>query len=192
MMSAENRNLVDFAERLHDLMEEYGISASEAESMLHRVSREDAHQRIIAECEENQAYVGRFFVNKNYRSDMAPVMKRFYKVISARSSSRGCVECLVVDEHPSYWFNYQDHKLGLPGDYYLGTFEFESIHVESVPLRDLLDLKEITSEEYTRAMIGYTTELLDAEWPCEHLRLGRKGAAAFDSFDKLFFMPRSD
>ena len=53
MMSAENRNLVDFAERLHDLMEEYGISASEAESMLHRVSREDAHQRIIAECEEN-------------------------------------------------------------------------------------------------------------------------------------------
>ena len=73
-------------------------------------------------------------------------------MISERSDDSLSVSCLIFDEKPHYWFEYQAHKLHMTGDYHLGYFEFCPIWIDSVRVKNAIrekgieDLEEIDAE----------------------------------------------
>lgn len=72
----------------------------------------------------------------------------------------------------------------MPGDYFLGKYEFDSIQVEDfgafVWLKKdganlfINDMTEISAEEYNAAMNKYIEELQSINWVADHYRFGGK------------------
>jgi hypothetical protein len=81
---------------------------------------------------------------------------------------------LIFDEHPTYWFDYQAHKANFAGDYYLGHFEFQSFHTDSIMVTTLQSMTEISPEEFEIYAYNYSKELLNTEWLPDHYRYGGK------------------
>lgn len=154
-----------------------------------RVKEEERMREAVASHVE---LVGKCFKRRvKPRSGMFPPMTRYYKIISARADNEYRVSALVFDEYPTYWFDYHSSKIGRPGDYYFGHYDFDGIHVVDFPFycNNLLGeeddegiirgtvgdtLTEITLEEYNAAMDLYIDRLQEMDWPPDHYRWGNK------------------
>lgn len=148
-----------------------------------RVKEEEKMRAAVA---EHIGLVGKCFKARTKpRSGMFPEMWRYYKIINARAENEYRVSALRFDEYPTYWFEYQASKIGRAGDYYFGSYDFDSIIVEDFPFY-CYDLKgegfikvgdrltEISLAEYNTAMILYIDRLQEMEWPADHYRFGGK------------------
>ena len=192
-------NKTDINDVINIIDEKYpDLNYSELITAWHQRSHDRRHQSIIEQSQKHDYLVGKCFKKRvKPHSGMFPEMWRYYKVISYQSSDQYRVECLEFDEHPTYWFDHQSSALGMPGDYYLGSFDFYGFWTEDVMANELLDTvgnrsmtvmldgKEITLpqrdkytaitlEEYNNAMMNYTQELSELPWYAEHYRLGGK------------------
>ena len=148
-----------------------------------RVKEEEKMRAAVA---EHIGLVGKCFKARTKpHSGLFPEMWRYYKIINARAKNEYRVSALRFDEYPTYWFEYQASKIGRAGDYYFGSYDFDSIIVEDFPFY-CYDLKgegfikvgdrltEISLAEYNTAMILYIDRLQEMEWPADHYRFGNK------------------
>ena len=131
----------------------------------------------------HKSYVGKCYCGEETLNfSMTPKMKKYYKIISERASNQYEMSALIFYEHPFYWFDYQDHKFGLPGNWYLGNYVFDGIQVENFGAfcvsnrinNNIFDLTPISLDEYNAAMDKYIEELQNMEWPADHYRFGNK------------------
>ena len=146
---------------------------------LRQDARTAGHENIIARSTANEKYVGRCY--KRYAesgSSMRPPMYIYYKIISARASAPDRVTVLKFPEYPFYWFEYQSHKAGLPGDYYLGSFELDGITTDEIYPTNLVDShdywRQIDSDDYYVALLTFIERLDSLKWPADHYRFGGK------------------
>lgn len=157
------------------LAEKYETSMDELLTELKHDRRLHSETEMAKQVNANKPLVGKCFCkNIEPRHSMFPPMKRFYQIISNRSENEYRVECLVFDEHPTYWFKYQAHKAGFSGDFYLGSFEFEGFRTESKMAKNFTDMTEITKEEFNEHARLYLNELLETRWVPDHYRYGGK------------------
>ena len=163
----------DFKQQFSELLKKNNLSASEALQILKNENLENEDEEIKKIVESHENLVGKCFVTTTIQT-LFPIMKRYIKVISARSENPYRVECLCFEEHPTYWFDYQSHKMRFAGDYYLGTFEFDSIVVDSLMADVVMKMDPISTEEYNNAMRQYIEELTEMKWSCDHYRMGNK------------------
>lgn len=107
-----------------------------------------------------------------------PKMHQYYKVINEHSLSENCVSTLTFTEYPIYWFDYQSSLSAIyqRGDFILGEYDFEGIHIEERPVTPLeqKNIEIITEEEYNEAMSLYISRLQEMKWPHNHYRFGGK------------------
>lgn len=160
---------------LQRFAEEHNVSVKDI--VLEVKHKEKVHNEteMAEKVKANEQLVGKcFYKTIEPRHSMFPAMKRFYKVISNRSENEYRVECLVFDEHPTYWFKYQAHKIGFSGDFYLGSFEFEAFRTESKMAKDFVNITEISEEEFNEHAREYLNELLETKWIPDHYRYGGK------------------
>ena len=158
---------------LNDFLVRHGMSRNDLSAYLKDMSKQDYEKRMQMQVEKNSDLVGRFFVHK-VSHPMFPEMNRYYRVVSNRCENEYRVSCLAFDEHPTYWFRYRSSKIGQPGDYYLGHYEFESFDVECMMADDIRSMCEITSVEYQKAAEAYLHELMEMQFPADHYRAGNK------------------
>ena len=164
-----------FLREVKTIKDKYGVNHKDIADAFKRTISEDAEKAIIQKTKENSKYMGKCYIGKTRpRSGLFPEMKKFYKVIGIQSSNEYSVECLTFDEHPVYWFNYKDHVARIPGDYYLGNFDFSSFEVQDVRTSLLAGLEECTATEYAYYATQYLAELLDMPWVANHYRYGGK------------------
>lgn len=164
----------DFQKEIDLLTKKYNVDAEMIRDTFSRQIRKNRHEEIVNECKSHIPLINKCFLRKANPHNMFPEMNRYFKVISEQSDNEYRVECLVFDEHPTYWFSYQSSKVGLPGDYYLGSFEFESINTEDIMVSSLKSMTQISLEEYNEAMRKYIEELITLPWYAEHYRFGGK------------------
>lgn len=158
---------------LEAFMTEYNVDSGELDFLIRHMSRIEGDKKIRDKVHQNEALVGKCFLLSNVQiNKMFPPMNRYGKVLSARSKNEFRVECLVFNEHPVYWFDYHASKIGRPGDYYLGSFDFQAVWVESLMVRDVEHAKEISLDDFNSAFRQYTEELLQTEWYVDHYRCG--------------------
>lgn len=150
-----------------------------------RKQKEEHVKSIVA---EHESYVGKcYYIMVKPYDGMFPEMKKYFKIISARGSNEYRMSALTFYEHPLYWFDYNSSRIGIPGDYFLGEYEFESIQVEDFEAfcfrfkNDygwtnlfINDMTEISTEEYNAAMNKYIEELQSMNWVADHYRFGGK------------------
>lgn len=161
--------------KLKKLAKENNIELKDILAELKQEERLHSETKMVEQVEANKPLVGKcFYKTVEPRHSMFPHMKRFYQVLSNRSENEYRVECLVFDEHPTYWFKYQAHKAGFSGDFYLGNFEFESFHTESRMANSFINMTEITKEEFDEHARKYLDEILNTHWVCDHYRYGGK------------------
>lgn len=164
---------VELLNKLKELSKENNISLNDMSRLLGNESKKEQEEQLRDKVNDNKDLVGRYFYRLGHpRSKMFPEMKKFYRVLSNRSENEYRVECLTFYEHPTYWFDYNAHKIGFPGDYYLGNFEFESFVVDSFMAKDIRSLTEISKEEFDSYAKKYLDELLNLEWLEDHYRWG--------------------
>ena len=152
--------------------------------MLRDRKRIKKRKEIKAKVEANKLYVGKCYKKKvSLKTKLLPDMTEYIKVISERGENEYYMSALVFYKHPIYWFAYKSHKPVEVGDYYLGYFDYEAIHVEDYPFfcndaathgRVIDGLTEITLEEYNQSMNDYIKELQGLTWYPDHYRLGGK------------------
>ena len=172
MGNSDNRNSAD---EIRQFMDRNGVSSEELYSILKDISRIDSDNRIREKVEKNEDLEGRCFCKPtHFGGPRFPEVKKFYKVLSARSENEYRVECLIFTEHPLYWFNYNAHMMGSAGDYYLGRFDFCSFAVESVLADKIREMEEITVEEFNGQACTYLGELLGLKWCPDHCHEGGK------------------
>ena len=164
----------EFLEEINQLYNKYNVDAEDIRNAFSTQIRNETHEKIIETSKSNSDLVGRCFYYRVKPHSMFPEMKRYLKVVSIQSTNEYCVECLCFDEHPTYWFNYKASKIGNAGDYYLGSFNFDSIWTKDVIASSIRRFKEITLDEYNEAMRKYTEELITTPWYAEHYRYGKK------------------
>ena len=158
---------------LEAFMTQHNIDSGELDFLIRQMSRVDGDKKIREKVQQNEALDGKCFLLPNVQMNkMFPPMNRYGKVLSARSENEFRVECLVFDEHPVYWFDYHASKIGRPGDYYLGSFDFQAIWVESLMARDVERAEEISLHEFDSEFRRYTEELLQTKWYADHYRWG--------------------
>lgn len=160
-INGEKTIKVDFRDKLFNLMEECNITFEEAYELMKEFYINDVNSKIKESIKENEKYLGKYFKIPTHIhcSD-----NKYLKVISATSVNVYNVECLFFDEHPTYWFDYQNSKSGTTGDYCLGAFDFDSVTVKSFHIKDLEQFQEITKEEFDNALRNYIEELIELEW----------------------------
>ena len=164
---------MDIKEELKSIAKSHDMSLSEMIEELRSIKRKDEELQYKEDVKKNEELIGKcFYELTEPRSGMFPQMKRFYKVISNRSSYSNRIECLVFDAHPTYWFEYQFHLKGMSGDYFFGDFEFESFHTEDVLVNELNHMIEISQKKFDEAAKKYLDELLDTKWYADHYRYG--------------------
>lgn len=157
------------------IAEKHGISTEDILYQLKHEQRLKYETEMAEKVKDNKNLIGRYFYAEiEPRHTMFPKMKRFYKVLSARSENEYRVECLIFNEHPAYWFEYQAHKAGFAGDYYLGHFEFNSFTVDSIMANSFKMMTEITKEEFDEHARQYLEEMLEMNWVADHYRYGGK------------------
>lgn len=160
---------------LQKFAKEHNMSVNDIVSEIKHKERAHDETEMAKKVKANEHLVGKCFCKTvEPRHSMFPVMKRFYKVVSNRSENEYRVECLVFDEHPTYWFKYQAHKIGFSGDFYLGSFEFEAFRTESKMAKDFARMNEISEEEFNEHAREYLNELLETKWIPDHYRYGGK------------------
>lgn len=165
----------DLLSEIQKLTETYNISMNDLLRDLKEESRFNHETQIAEKVKANKPLVGKcFYKTLEPRHSMFPPMKRFYYIISNRSENEYRVECLIFDEHPTYWFHYQAHKAGFSGDFYLGNFEFDGFHTDSQMINELETMTEITKEEFDEHAQKYLNELLETKWVPDHYRYGGK------------------
>lgn len=157
-------------EALKEFMEKNDISPSDLQEMLRRKSEQDRHNAIKETMEGHKSLVGKCFRYTKQTDRGLPPKNLYIKVISHRASNEWYVTCLVFDEHPSYLFEYQSSKIGNPGDYYLGRYDFTSIRTYEFMTNDVRLTNEISSEEYNAALTRYVDELEHLEWSADRDR----------------------
>lgn len=154
------------------------------------------NEEIKAQAQKFESeYVGRCYKTQVCpRSGVFPSMWRYYKILNFRYQGNPYyAECLMFDEYPLYWFNYQAHKYSYAGDYFLGTTDFEGIHVDAIPflcnnvshinmhehIEHFGDISvgkykelftEISLDEYNQAMDTYVNRLKKLHFTTNHAR----------------------
>ena len=160
---------------INKLAENFGISTEDILYQLKHEQRLKYETEMAEKVEHNKNLTDRYFYTEvEPMHTMFPKMKRFYHVLSARSENEYRVECLMFNEHPAYWFEYQAHKADFAGDYYLGHFEFESFTVDSIMANSFSHMTEITKEEFDEHARRYLGEMLEMKWVADHYRYGGK------------------
>ena len=160
---------------LQDFLREQEISVADLQQYLKNDLRMKLDVKMKTAAEANRDLVGRCFVCGTDRTEsMFPVMKQYVKVISYRSINEYHVACLVFTEHPTYWFDYQSHKLHMPGDWYFGEYVCDTICMENLMASDIRSMTEISNEEFATAARKYLDELLALSFPADHYRFGGK------------------
>lgn len=144
-------------------------------SELSRANREKENNQIREAVNANKKYVGKYYCEYEHpKSGMFPIMRKYYKIISERSSNNYWVSALTFYEHPLYWFDYNSSAIGRPGDYFLGNFDFYGFYVDDIMSKTLDLMEEITEDEFNSAARKYTEELLGLTWKADHYRYGGK------------------
>ncbi len=172
-MTEEQNNTL--RKEIEDLCERYGVKLEEISQMITLKNYKERNKKLKKEVESNKQYVGQTFRQtvEPYHG-MFPKMSRYYKIISERSESSNKVSCLVFDEIPHYWFEYQAHKASMSGDYYLGEFDFSPIWTENIPVLYFKQLKmeKIDQASYNLALSTLTDRISKLEWIPDHHRMG--------------------
>lgn len=168
-MNGVNNELLEEMERLKG---KFNIDSNTLYQASSIAMKNERHNEIIKKSSMNKDLVGRCFYDIE-KPSMFPEMKKFYKVISHQSINEYRVECLTFYEHPFYWFNFQANA-NLAGDYYLGSFDFESFETEDVMASEIRSKTPISEEEFRTYAIRYVEELLDMPWTARHYRCGSK------------------
>ena len=162
-------------ETLEQFASSNNVSLSNIKQMIITQENKEVEEKYLAQYKANEKYLGRYFCwSISPREGMFPVMKQFYKVISTRTREPYEVYCLTFQEHPTYWFEYQAHRVHYKGDYYLGEFDFKSFHVESMTIPTLGQMNEIDESLWNYHANSYLRELLDMKWYEDHWRYGGK------------------
>ena len=139
--------------------------------------KEQENKEMREAAARNKQLVGKCFRRRvKPRSGMFPEMYRYYKVVSEQAVNSCCVSCLTFDEEPYYWFEYQAHKAGFPGDFFLGEFDFTPICVKSKLLTTfrLTGVEEISEDEFNTALSCLGQKIAEMPWSAEHYRYGGK------------------
>ena len=145
-------------------------------------------EELKEKIKSNSIYVGKCYkVKVKPNSGLFPEMYKYLKVISERSTNDCRMEVLTFEEHPVYWFEYQDNKGYSVGNYFCGSFDYVGIHTEDYPFfcyklgknlerqkKEIDYLEEISLEEYNTAMNQYIKELQELTWYPDHYRFGDK------------------
>lgn len=161
-------------EKLKQFAEENNTTLLQIEQIIKQQDIEERNEKYREQYKMNQIYLGRYFKRKiNPHYGMFPEMDRFYKVISYRTLDYREVECLVFDEHPTYWFEFSEYP-NFHSKYYVGEFEFDSFIVEDIDVNALKDMKEIKEGEWLYQAHAYLNEMLDMKWVEDHYRYGGK------------------
>lgn len=168
----------DIGRKIQELIKENNLSDEDLFVVLKHLhaKEQDRENRKIRELVRSHTdLVGKCFVYMmGEERSIFPPMKKHIKVISARSTNEFRVECLVFEEHPTYWFDYQAHVDAKPGDFFLGHFKFQSIMVESILAETIAGMDEESEEDFDSALMGYAEELKDMQWFCDNYRHGGK------------------
>ncbi len=178
-MKDESREL--FKEELNKLCENYDIRIKDLVHMLNGEEKQKEEQELRDKVAKNSHLVGKTYREKiTPYHGMFPEMYRYYKVISERSLDSASVSCLIFDEKPHYWFEYQAHKLHFTGDYHLGEFYFSPIWIDSVRVKNTIgakgieSLEEIDAELFDSEMDKLVAMIKEIDWVADHYRFGGK------------------
>jgi len=165
----------DFLNKLNKFCDENNVKV---EDLIRNIRQAEYKKEEISLKDKVNSYKN--LVGKCYRrlvkphSGMFPEMYRYYKVISERADSEYEVSCLIFDEAPTYWFEYQAHRVGMIGDYFLGEFEFEPIKVEGVRIDKLKNMEEISSNIFKHNLNLLGNKIAELPWYADHYRFGGK------------------
>lgn len=166
---------------LNELCENYGIKTDDIVRLIRNEEIQKEEKELRDKVAENSHLVGKAYRKKvKPYHGMFPKMYRYYKVVSERSDYSGSVTCLMFDEMPHYWFEYQAHKSHMTGDYHLGSFEFRPIWVDNIRIENavlvkgLEDLEEIDAEMFDAEMDKLIARIKDMNWEADHYRFGGK------------------
>lgn len=174
------------------IMEAEKLSEDDKASLLRSLSterRRKESERIREAVKSHEKYVGKCYVeNEKPMSGMFPEMRRYYKVVSARAENEYRMTVLTFPERPLYWFDYQNHRIGLAGDGFLGEYEFIGIETDDFPFfcrsrnggREIDRLTEIPESEFFEALDAFVEELKKMKWPADHYRFGNRTPADED------------
>ena len=164
-----------FKKDLNELCDNYGISIKDIVQMIKNEEFHKAEKELHDKVAENSYLVGKTYRKKVSPSHgMFPKMYRYYKVVSERSDDSASVSCLIFDEKPHYWFEYQAHKMHMTGDYHLGYFEFCPIWVDSVRVKNTIrtkgleDLEEIDTDVFDSEMNKLVDRIKELIWVEDH------------------------
>ncbi|MCR4617277.1 MAG: hypothetical protein K5669_03690 [Lachnospiraceae bacterium] len=166
---------------LSELADNYGLETDDIIDAIEYDEALKADNRLREEIAENAYLVGKTFRKKvKPYSGIFPRMYRYYKVVSERSDRSGDVSCLVFDEFPHYWYEYQAHKRHMTGDYLLGYYKFCPIWSEGIPVKNTIikkgieSMEEINPEMFDTEMDKLVARIKDMKWVADHYRWGGK------------------
>lgn len=166
---------------LQELCENYGIKTDDIVRLIRNEEIQKEEKELRDKVAGNSHLVGKAYRKKvKPYHGMFPKMYRYYKVVSERSDYSGNVTCLIFDEIPHYWFEYQAHKLHMTGDYHLGSFEFSPIWVDNVRVENAImvkgieDLEEIDPDLFNSEMDKLVARIKEMDWVADHYRFGGK------------------
>jgi hypothetical protein len=165
----------DLLNKLNKFCDENGVKLKDLVYDVSQLEREKRDVSIKEETNSHKNLVGKCYRRLvKPRSGMFPEMYRYYKVISERASTSSAVSCLVFDEKPTYWFEYQAHLMGFPGDYFLGEFDFEPISVKEIRVDTLKNMEEIMEGVFKYELNWLGRKIAELPWYADHYRFGGK------------------
>jgi hypothetical protein len=130
---------------------------------------------VIEKVNANKKLVGLCFRKKvKPRSGMFPEMYRYYRIISERALTEYNVSCLIFDEIPTYWFDYQASLKGSIGDYFLGEFDFNPIWIDSININSLQNMEQIHEGIFKYELNSLGNKINALPWCADHYRYGDK------------------
>ena len=155
----ENKDVV---KELADIQNKHNLSWRDLGKMVFMQIRFDDEVKLRQRIQKNKYLQGKCFCE--IKTVKGKEMKRFYKVISYRSSNDAHVECLVFDEYPNYNFNFQGDFHTRIGDSYLGSFDYLAFYTEDVLVNKIAKMDSISLEEYNRKACAFLNKLLLEDW----------------------------
>ena len=162
-------------EIINEIITNPNISIPELINSIKQIQRKQSEDEIKSFLSNSPWVPPRCFRRKiEPKHGTFPPCYRYYKIISTRSINIYHVECLIFNEVPTYWFEYNSSKIGMSGDHYLGHFDFNSFFTDSISTNLLKEAEEITEEEYWIAAKDYLANLKSLTWYCDHYRMGGK------------------
>lgn len=154
-------------------LEDNNLSLRDLQLYVEFETYKNYNEQLRDALKKNSEYVGKCFQQEvEPFHKLFPKIKRFYKVLSERSSNEYRVACLIFDQHIHYWFETNYHKVKQVGDYILGEFSFNPIWTDSIMVKDLKTFKEISIEEYNEGLKSLTNELINTKFTPNHYRFG--------------------